>query len=187
MNDGKFEVLLVRAPRDLSEITECILAVQKQQYNCRMMTFRSAKEITVFTDAEMFWTLDGEKANGSSVPSERSSKRIRVSKGKKSSPKPEEIPIPAPTEEPTLEQEILGSVQKAETTAADTTQNVSAKLESLGEIYVKIYELIPKSGSVSLDTVLAKLGTNPGEIISCLTELETQGIIKSNTSGFSRA
>ena len=121
------------------------------------------------------------------MPSERSSKRIRVSKGKKPSPKPKEIPIPAPTEEPTLEQEILGSVQKAETTAADTMQNVSAKLESLGEIYVKIYELIPKSGSVSLDTVLAKLGTNPGEIISCLTELETQGIIKSNTSGFSRA
>ncbi len=64
MSDGMFEVLLVRAPRDLSEITECIVAVQKQQYNCRMMTFRSAKEITVFADADMFWTLDGEKANG---------------------------------------------------------------------------------------------------------------------------
>ena len=64
MSDGMFEVLLVRAPRDLSEITECIVAVQKQQYNCRMMTFRSAKEITVFADADMFWALDGEKANG---------------------------------------------------------------------------------------------------------------------------
>ena len=64
MGDGLFEVLLVRAPRDLSEITECILAVQKQQYNCRMMTFRSAKNITVYTDAEMSWTLDGEKASG---------------------------------------------------------------------------------------------------------------------------
>lgn len=63
MRDGMFEVLLVRAPRDLSEITECILAVQKQQYNCRMMTFRSAKEVKVYTDGELSWTLDGEKAS----------------------------------------------------------------------------------------------------------------------------
>ncbi len=65
MADGQFEVLLVRAPRDLSEITECILSVQKQQYNCRMMTFRGAKSLTVYADADMFWTLDGEKAAGS--------------------------------------------------------------------------------------------------------------------------
>ena len=64
MADGLFEVMLVRAPRDLSEIAECIAAVQKQQYNCRMMTFRSAKEVVIHSDADMFWTLDGEKAAG---------------------------------------------------------------------------------------------------------------------------
>lgn len=64
MGDGMFEVLLVRAPRDLSEITECILAVQKQQYNCRMMTFRSAKEVRFYTDGDMPWTLDGELEPG---------------------------------------------------------------------------------------------------------------------------
>ena len=65
MGDGMFEVLLVRAPRDLTEITECILAVQKQQYNCRMMTFRSVKKVKIFADKDMDWTLDGEKALGS--------------------------------------------------------------------------------------------------------------------------
>ena len=65
MGDGMFEVLLVRAPRDLAEITECILAVQKQQYNCRMMTFRSVKSVKVFADQDIDWTLDGEKAPGS--------------------------------------------------------------------------------------------------------------------------
>ena len=65
MGDGMFEVLLVRAPRDLAEITECILAVQKQQYNCRMMTFRSVKSVRIFADQDMDWTLDGEKAPGS--------------------------------------------------------------------------------------------------------------------------
>ena len=60
MQDGMFEVLLVRAPRDLSEIAECIIAVQKQQYNCRMVTFRSAKEVKISIDGEMDWALDGE-------------------------------------------------------------------------------------------------------------------------------
>ena len=64
MCDGMFEVLLVRAPRDLAEIAECIGAVQKQQYNCRMMTFRSAKEIKIYADENMLWTLDGEKEAG---------------------------------------------------------------------------------------------------------------------------
>lgn len=62
MGDGMFEVLLVRAPRDLTEITECILAVQKQQYNCRMMTFRSVQNIKITADKDIRWTLDGEKA-----------------------------------------------------------------------------------------------------------------------------
>jgi len=64
LQDGKFEVLLVRAPRTLQEIPECLLAVQKQQYNSAMMTFRSASKIAVEAAPEMPWTLDGEKEEG---------------------------------------------------------------------------------------------------------------------------
>lgn len=64
MSDGQFEVILVRAPKNLAEITECISAVQKQQYNCRMLTFRSAKEVRIFTEDDMNWSLDGEMARG---------------------------------------------------------------------------------------------------------------------------
>ena len=64
MADGKFEILLVRAPRDLFELTECITAMQKQQYNCRMMTFRTAKSVRILAQEDMNWTLDGELANG---------------------------------------------------------------------------------------------------------------------------
>lgn len=64
MRDGKFELLLVRAPKDLIELSDCILAVQKQKYNCAMMTFVSAKKFTVYADANMDWTLDGERHNG---------------------------------------------------------------------------------------------------------------------------
>ena len=64
MADGKLEVLLVRAPVDLMEISECIRAVQSQKYNCAMITFRSAEKIKVFADPDMPWTLDGEREEG---------------------------------------------------------------------------------------------------------------------------
>ena len=64
MADGKFEVLLVRAPRDLSEIAECIQAVQKQKYNCKMITFRSASSVKITAPEDMPWTLDGEREDG---------------------------------------------------------------------------------------------------------------------------
>jgi len=62
--DGQLEILLVRAPRNLTEIAECIQAVQSQKYNCAMITFRSAKKVRVFADPEMPWTLDGEREEG---------------------------------------------------------------------------------------------------------------------------
>lgn len=64
MGDGIFEVMLVREPRNLTEITECIQAVQTQKYNCSMITFRPAKSIKVLADPLMAWSLDGEKADG---------------------------------------------------------------------------------------------------------------------------
>ena len=62
--DGQLEILLVRAPRNLTEITECIQAVQTQKYNCSMITFQSAKEVRIFANPEMPWTLDGEREEG---------------------------------------------------------------------------------------------------------------------------
>ena len=64
MADGKLGILLVRAPVDLLEISECIKAVQTQKYNCAMITFRSAEKIKVYADPFMPWTLDGEREEG---------------------------------------------------------------------------------------------------------------------------
>ena len=64
LQDGKFEVLLIRMPKNIQEISECLLALQKQQYNNAMMTFRSASRILVEADPAMPWTLDGEKEDG---------------------------------------------------------------------------------------------------------------------------
>ena len=64
MNDGKFELLLVRAPKDLAEISECIQALQTQKYNCRMITFCSTTHVRAIVSPEITWTLDGERAQG---------------------------------------------------------------------------------------------------------------------------
>ena len=64
MADGLLEILLVRAPRNLAEISECLQALQSQEYNCAMITFRSAHHVTVYADPDMPWTLDGEREEG---------------------------------------------------------------------------------------------------------------------------
>lgn len=64
MGDGKFELLLVRAPLEFGEISECIRALQRQEYNCSMLTFRSAKRLKIYASSAMDWTLDGEKEPG---------------------------------------------------------------------------------------------------------------------------
>lgn len=67
MQDGKFEILLVRAPRKMGEISECIQALSTQRYNCQMITFRSSSHVRVKADENMVWTLDGERAEGASI------------------------------------------------------------------------------------------------------------------------
>ena len=65
MGDGLFEILLVRAPRNLLEITECLQALQAQDYNnCAMVTFRSARMVRILASSDMPWTLDGEREEG---------------------------------------------------------------------------------------------------------------------------
>ncbi len=62
--DGKFELLLVRAPKDVLEVTECLSALQSKKYNCAMVTFFSASQVKITANPEMSWTLDGEQGVG---------------------------------------------------------------------------------------------------------------------------
>ena len=65
MSDGLLEIILVRAPKNLLEITECLQALQTQDYrNCGMVTFRSARDVRVLASSTMPWTLDGEREEG---------------------------------------------------------------------------------------------------------------------------
>lgn len=65
MGDGLFEILLVRAPRNFTELSECVQAVQNQDYfSCPTIKFFSASSVKVIMEEATDWTLDGEKADG---------------------------------------------------------------------------------------------------------------------------
>ena len=64
LRDGKFEVILVRLPRDPAELAQCITALQNHTYDSAAITFRSVSSLTVHQDPSLVWTLDGERAEG---------------------------------------------------------------------------------------------------------------------------
>ncbi len=64
MSDGKLELMLVRAPRDAIELADCLVALQRQTYNCAMMTFLSTESLKITAPGDMDWTIDGEREPG---------------------------------------------------------------------------------------------------------------------------
>ena len=65
MNDGLFELLLVKYPKNAAELAEVILALTSQKYDAHSLVFRPARRLKVEADPGMDWTLDGEFAQGS--------------------------------------------------------------------------------------------------------------------------
>lgn len=64
MTDGKLELMLVRTPKDPKELADCLVALQRQTYNCAMMTFLSTESVKVSAPADLDWTIDGEREPG---------------------------------------------------------------------------------------------------------------------------
>ena len=66
MSDGQLELLLIRPPKDVAELANCIDALLKKHYNNRMITFVSTDRVKIIAPEDMDWTLDGEQQTGSS-------------------------------------------------------------------------------------------------------------------------
>ena len=64
MNDGLFEILLIRKPKNPLELSDCVLALTTQDYNTPMLTMASSERVEIEAPADMDWTLDGERADG---------------------------------------------------------------------------------------------------------------------------
>ena len=79
MNDGQFELLLVKYPETMAELAEVIVALSAQKYDSPSLIFRSASTITVTAEPGIDWTLDGEFAKGSeSIEIENLHSAVRI-------------------------------------------------------------------------------------------------------------
>lgn len=62
LNDGMFELLLIKSPADIIELNECVRALSTQDYQSRMITFLSTSRLHIASQEPIDWTLDGECA-----------------------------------------------------------------------------------------------------------------------------
>ncbi len=64
LNDGFFEVVLIRNPANLTEFQSILDGIIRQDMNRNGIEFFHTKSITVSGGADVSWTLDGEFAEG---------------------------------------------------------------------------------------------------------------------------
>ena len=67
MNDGLMEVMMIRMPKDLIELSEIAASTLGGTFNAPEIEKYSAREIRVEIDEGTHWTLDGEYEEGSTV------------------------------------------------------------------------------------------------------------------------
>lgn len=61
MNDGLFEVMLIKAPKDIIDLQAIIFALSTQSYSeCEQISFFSSSKVEIEAPDDMPWTLDGE-------------------------------------------------------------------------------------------------------------------------------
>jgi YegS/Rv2252/BmrU family lipid kinase len=65
LNDGEFEVLLIRKPDNILKLQPLVEGIIHQELDREGMEFFHTKEITVIGGEGLSWTLDGEFAEGS--------------------------------------------------------------------------------------------------------------------------
>ena len=61
MSDGEFEVLLVKYPKSLWQLSRMIKKFQRSEWQGDGLEMLHAKEVKIYTAQKMLWSLDGEK------------------------------------------------------------------------------------------------------------------------------
>ena len=65
MNDGVFEIMLIKSPVNITELNIIIKALGTKQYDCSMIDFIKTSNAVIHADKDMAWSLDGEFEPGS--------------------------------------------------------------------------------------------------------------------------
>ena len=64
MSDGRFELLLVKAPNDLIDLAEIVYMLNSQNYESNKLVFINGSEFKIHADKDTSWSLDGEYQEG---------------------------------------------------------------------------------------------------------------------------
>lgn len=65
MNDGLFEVMLIRKPENMAQLSKIVQAITSRQYaDCDMIEFFSAEKLSIIRNPAAGWSLDGEFEQG---------------------------------------------------------------------------------------------------------------------------
>jgi diacylglycerol kinase family enzyme len=65
MNDGRFEIMLIKFPTTPAQFMDILHALNIRNYQNDMMYFYSAEHVLIRTSKSVDWTLDGEYMQGS--------------------------------------------------------------------------------------------------------------------------
>ena len=65
LNDGLFEVMLIKAPKTIIDLTKIIVSISTQVYDPDVVHFFQASDVTIYPETEVPWSLDGEYEPGS--------------------------------------------------------------------------------------------------------------------------
>ena len=61
LNDGLFEVLMIRTPKNLTEILTLLADVDNRNYaDCPQILYHKARKVHIHSEQPLAWTLDGE-------------------------------------------------------------------------------------------------------------------------------
>ena len=67
LNDGMFEVLLIRNPDNILKLQPLVDGILKREFNREGIEFFRTKNLTIEAGEDVSWTLDGEYAKGENV------------------------------------------------------------------------------------------------------------------------
>ncbi len=60
LNDGLFEIILIKNPKTPLDISRIIRAITKKDYSDKMIEFIKAPEVTFYMEKPLPWSIDGE-------------------------------------------------------------------------------------------------------------------------------
>ncbi|MBQ1947950.1 MAG: YegS/Rv2252/BmrU family lipid kinase [Clostridia bacterium] len=67
MDDGAFELMLIRMPKNIIDVSKIVTCLTNQVYDPNYITFCSIDAAKIQLDEEIPWTLDGEYQPGSDI------------------------------------------------------------------------------------------------------------------------